>query len=275
MKIKKIFLILTTVLLLSVFANITANAYLSANISQDKNVSVEPSGYRQDAPKDKAFNDLNGENIKLTYSLTEYITSNEYTDVYLDKNENWYKYDENGNFIGFLSFTDNSSKTDKTKMSITKDEAKEIAIQTAKSMYGDIFDEFEYKEELYLDYKNSYLFTFTKNYGKNNFITGAIFHVEIAEDGAVTTCGTSNLWDYEDFDASIISEITENEISEFVNKRVNETYDCIRHDMTDVYLVKQNGKYVIKALVDVTMGDKLDDGSVQEYTILKDFYYAI
>lgn len=208
-------------------------------------------------------------NYKETVNYAEDLSA----DVYIDSNGNEYSYDMQGNFDGFCadisvaSFIADSIK----QVTLTDEQASQIAKKYAVSLLGDELNDFETKNVSYDQYGNIYKVTLVKKFGEGNFIIGPWCFVDILPDGSLLSCTSSRLHLFDDFDFTKLDGITASSIEEFINKQVYSKYSQnVTYETDNISLIKKGEKFYIYVIVNFNPSSELPPEKTGE-----EYYYEL
>ncbi len=204
-------------------------------------------------PYQKIIDSLNiaKNGTELTYKETVVYSETAKIDVYVDKNQNEYKYTPSGELI---TYNANAEAVDTVAGTVDKDNitieyVKALAPKYAEAIFGDDFNGFSMDKAEHIQSSNVYLVTFTKKYGKDEFIKGEHCYVQILPNGALQMCNISRGVDYDSFDTKRLEGITEDTIKEFINEQVKAEKDVVDYEIYGIFLENVDGDFCLKASV--------------------------
>ncbi len=277
MKNKKLIIIFSVILLVSVVGIILAFAAINSNKTNLKIVLTE-----QTAPKTKSFAFKNKTATELTLNEIAPETAGEARFRYTDSTGNKYWFDKYNNLKLFSSNDARLQKKAVILASENKILTEQQAITAAKNFvkenWGEAFEEFSVVSSDYFENDGCYHFIFAKKYGKDGFIKGGQCIVKINVNGEIETYSPPNTEEFTNFDASSVENLTFSQISDYVVPIIKETYsdDLVSYQIQDIYLVKRNGKYVLNIHAGVEIyDDTLPDGNIVTINIGTEYYYEI
>ncbi len=219
----------------------------------------------------KIINSLNvaKNGTKLKYKETVVYSETSNIDVYIDENQNEYRYNLNGELV---TFNANAMAVDTVTGTIDKDaiiidDIKALAPKYAVAIFGDDFNGYTMDNAEYYQSIGCYNVTFTKKYGEGNFIKGEHCFVQILPNGALRKCNISRDVDYDSFDAKRLEGITEKDITDFVKSQVEAKEKIASHEIYGIYLKYENNDFYIQASVSLTYNYGICD--------MKDYFYEL
>ncbi len=283
MKNKKLIIVLSVILIVSVVGNILAYAAIDLNKTSPEIVLTE-----QTAPKTKSFAFKNKTATNLSFKETIHnIIGNDHFS-YTDSIGNEYRFDEYNNLRFYLNNDQqlrqevvsliNSSSYSPEKKILTQEQALTAAKNFVKENWGEAFEEFSVVSSDYFESDGYYYFRFAKKYGKDSFIIGEQCIISIYANGEIKSYSFPNVVPFTDFDASSIENLTFSQISDYVVSIIKENHgdDLVSYQIDDVYLVKRNGKYVLNIQAGIEIcTDTLPDGNIVTIAIATEYYYEI
>lgn len=263
---RKITWILVVVLVVSLVGSFSAYAALQ-NMPTDAEILKNP--VRKDATLHKTLALGDQSKLKLTYAQTHFYTATEYQDCYIDENNTEYRFNENGKFVGHSIPIEYLELETDPSVAISSEEACKIADQALEDIVGMKAEEFDSKE-LFEQQFNYYYFVYDKKYGQGGWITGEGCGITVRQDRTVSFTTFSDLYDFKNFDFEKLNQVSKEEIdAEFVSQAkavyASGYRDC---EMKSYQLVKENGRYFIKATGSVTIYD-------EQLKTLMEYKYAL
>lgn len=225
-------------------------------------------------------NKVGGESIapigtEIKYKNTVTFFGKKSYDVYLDKNENEYRYNKSGKLTEF-KLNAETSDVNKANASdlLTEQEAVERAREYAYLLYGDIFDEHELEWSHFSKEQHEYSFGFIK---KLKFVNVSYCFVDICTNGLLFSSDFSSYNKYDDFDESLLDDITEQDIENFVQEQIEHQYSskCKGYEIKSMGLQKVNNKYYIDIITNVDIDYGNDVLGEDIYSIGQEYYYAL
>lgn len=225
-------------------------------------------------------NKAGGESIapigtEIKYKNTVTFFGKKSYDVYLDKNENEYRYNKLGKLTEF-KLNAETSDVNKTNASdlLTEQEAVERAREYAYLLYGDIFDGHELEWSHFSKEQHEYSFGFIK---KHKFVNVSYCFVDICTNGLLFSSDFSSYNKYDDFDESLLDDITEQDIENFVQEQIEHQYSskCKGYEIKSMGLQKVNNKYYIDIITNVDIDYGNDVLGEDIYSMGQEYYYAL
>ncbi len=193
---------------------------------------------------------------ELTYKETANYSEEIKLDIYVDSNQNEYKYNSDGDIIGFSA---NAMAVDTItgtvdKGTLTLDDAKALAPKYARAFFGDKMNGFEIYSAKYNDSLGVYSVDFTKLFGEGGFIRGPYCFVDILPNGALKSCMLSRYDIYSDFDFDRLNGITQKTVTDFVDSKIK---SGATYEINYISLVKEQNseEFYIEIGVAVTDAD--------------------
>ena len=264
---KKTIIILSCILIFSIAINITVYALVSADALKFENAIISDAvtkykdvwKTREEAVKNKEYSVHGAKKVQLKYRETLNLTESEYLDVYTDDMGYEYQFDNDNNMIGFYNKSQEDWNESKAIVQrdlpskITKEQAKELALDYVYEIYSDDLTGFEFESIQNYDSAYSYSVTLTKNYGKDGFIIGAYCYVDVYFNGALNSCVIPDLYKKADFDEKLVEGITEQNVKDYAEIELKAKYgeNLKNYEIANIYLDSFNGKYVLSIMVDV------------------------
>lgn len=250
---KKIFVILSLMLALSVAGGITAFAVYDTETLEAMSEEVVFSQYesRNGVELSKKLTVASGEKtIPLTYSKTEIVSEGVYSDIYLDAKNNEYRYNAKGDFTAFTNF-DFGDMEYLTMPKLDDEKVADIAWKYAVEIYGDAVEGMTLDNIIPGD--GLKMVKFAKKLGKDSAITGPVCYVDVRNDGEIFSCSYSDISDYTAFDESLFEDITEAELVKYASDRIVKEYgdDVVKYSVGKISVRYNNGKYQFRILYEV------------------------
>ena len=266
---KKTVIFLIAILLISIMGGITVNYVLDKNKLYKQPETIEETAeYKENSVKIKDVKAPDGKQTKITYSETSQ-NSIHTLDVYIDEKGNEYRFSQSGDKIGYFNLHTAASEN----VLESENELSKIAVEYAENYFGDQLYGFELIEFVAGSYNGdlaeTYIATLAKKYGENGFIRGEVCYVTIASDGVVINCLMPNWERLSSFDPDTVKDITYNDISEYVDEIIKNTYDTElnSYQIDLISVTKANDKFVL--VIYVNAENKNNISMIEEY------YYEI
>lgn len=181
---------------------------------------------KEQLPATKEF-EIDGKKINLTFKEKTYVTKlASYRYEYVDSEDILYYFHENDGFIGINNLNDPNKKY---STSITEQEALEIAKTYAQKLFPEEFDRYT----LWINNKFEsysvphYSFAFSKRYGADNSLHGETCIIEVYENGTVKCCDIDGLYSFMEFDPSLVSAVTKEDVDKVIMDSLSKKYDNI------------------------------------------------
>ncbi len=178
---------------------------------------------------------------------------------------------KNGELVEY-GFNKDEPFSDVYKVIITKEESKQIAIDFARQMFGEQFDDYSLDGEVSeigpSGPTEKYSMIFSKKYGKDGKLKGESCYVEIDIHGRVLQCSIRELYEFKKHDMSFFDDISQADIEKKV-------LAGITHIPGSVYTVENaniqfiGGKTIISAMVLETAKDGCSAGFSRYYEVTK------
>ncbi len=268
MKQRKIVIILSAVLALSLILSVTTFAmFPMSDVSSAVPIEVKEIYKRADALKTKTVILPSKEQRVVTYKQTEQITRNTYTDIYASENEEYW-INQEGKLTAYIA---NDSFLKTKNAAITEEQAKKIADAHIAEFYGElngyVFDFCKYYEA-----KEAYNVRYSLKVGDTDFIYADICSVTVNKDGKIMYSRAPVDGIINSFDHSLVKGVTEKSIEIYVAKHIYSIYD---ESEVDSYRVENNtwlrkndaGKYHLALSVVV----RKTDGT----TMMQEYIYEL
>ena len=267
---------LTAILALSLIANVTVFAEAEKKTEQNKEeiAKVDVFVERKEA-KEKTkyiFSDKKKTEKDLTYSKTRNLSQEKAVDIYVDEKQDEYRFDEEGNMIGYFNHTpeQNENLVEETEPTV-EEEQNEVAAFTPVLTEEEkvVADKaWEVLQELYGDCVAGYtlyrvslshenqtivrdLVTFSKQIGKNGFVTCATASVCLDDSFTVIYSNLRAEKERLEFDESRLDGLSYESMEEWVTPLVEAACgdQYASFDMRGISLVYENGKYALEVTV--------------------------
>lgn len=225
-------------------------------------------------------NTAGGESIATTgteikYKNTVTFFGEKSYDVYLDNNENEYRYNVSGKLTEF-KLNAETSDVNKANASdlLTEQEAVERAKEYAHLLYGNEFEGYELEWTHLSSELHQYTFGFTKKY---KFVNSSYCFIDLCTNGLLLSSDFSSYNKYNDFDESLLDGITEQDIEGFVREQIELQYSskCKGFEIKTIGLQKFNNKYYIDIVTDINIDYGNNMGEEDIYSVGQDYYYAL
>lgn len=170
---------------------------------------------------------------------------------YEDANGNVYYYDEKGCLTGFFGNGEYSTVAMSAQLidALSQDEIIKIARKFIYDVMGDRVNNYQLDNIVYREETNSYHIIFCEYY---KFAKGESCDISVLKNGVVTSWHTYRMHDYDDFDISLMDNITEQQILDYVDEYVKDNYGEKEYECDGIGVYKnKNGGYCISASVKV------------------------
>lgn len=155
---------------------------------------------------------------------------------------------------------------------LTDKQAIDLALDYSKALFGENSNGYEVSEVKYIESRNNYLVTLIKKFGEKNFINGPYIFVYLLPNGNLSSCSSSRLYSYENFNFEKLNNITKNQIEKLTAENITLIYnEKINYNISSISLVEKNNNYYIYVIVNITKTDE-ELGEIYES---KEFYYEL
>ena len=253
---KKLFIILSLILVLSFVVCITTFAVVSASVSkiESEDEFFTRCETRSGIALTKNIN-LDGNNTALKYAKTEFLSdSKSFNDIYIDSNKSEYRYNENGDFVAFTNFSFGNFDYLNMK-SIDDVKAEELAFKFASSMYGETFVDMTVEE--ITDGEGLKTVKFSQKPSADSLITGAVCYVDVRNDGEIFSTSFSNVSSKSDMDTILNGEVPEKELIEYAENRIAEDFggDIVSYKINKINIIEKDSSYFYRILFVVEYTD--------------------
>ena len=256
---KKAIIILALVLVISIISNITV--IMSANAQDNKFESATSSintvvkDPTENIKTTRVITTENGEK-SVTYKSTFYNSVDDYIHEYCDDLGDRYNLNDSGNVVEFYSSYNNKKVIEENLengilSSKTEEEIKGIALKKLKTELPDSFDDYAMTVCEFDDYNDSYMIRFTKSYGKDGFIVGEEFGLQVHISGRIFSWAKINVDQLADFDSSRLDGVTRSKVEAYGCNQVSAKYNINidKLEATAFQLVKINEYYAIRVYI--------------------------
>ena len=258
-----------TVIALSLLITLIISVCVFAGINNKKSVP-EDDRFQTNADADKtktlklfekADNSDKTNSVRLAKngSKLKYKTTLNYDgvlshDIYVDTNNNEYYYDSLGNLNGFTASQEAVDTITASGRNSAIDEKRAISLAQKYSamLFGDVTNSFELKSSYYNQSNSTYNITFVKKIGKYGIINSAWCACNILPNGEMSFCSLSRAHDFDEFDESLLDNITDTVLKDFVSGQIA---DGVSFEITAASLVKDADTYRIDVDVTETHGE--------------------
>lgn len=201
-------------------------------------------------PTKKTF-ELNGQKLELEFTEKQAVFSTWYKYEYSDKEGVLYYFYEDDGFLGLFN---PNTPAYTVPISVTQQQALEIAQEYAKKLFPNDFDKYVLiDEEIHNSQNPTYSFMFSKKYGKNNCLNGEICSVDVYKTGEIKECKIQQLYVFKSFDKSLVENITKDDIDklalQLISKKYTDTADWTVTE-SSASLQYRDGNWVISLTVE-------------------------
>lgn len=252
-------LIIALIISVCVFAGINSikpvpeDGHFQTNADADKTKTLKL--FEKDDNSDKPNSVRLAKNgSKLKYKTTLNYDGVLSHDIYVDTNNNEYYYDSLGNLNGFTASQEAvDTITASTRNSaIDEKQAITLAQKYSAMLFGDTTNSFEFKSSYYNQSNSTYNITFVKKIGKYGIINSVWCACNILPNGEASFCSLSRAHDFDEFDESLLDNITDTVLKDFVSGQIA---DGVSFEITAASLVKDADTYRIDVDVTETHGE--------------------
>ncbi|MBQ8892925.1 MAG: hypothetical protein IJ043_00770 [Clostridia bacterium] len=193
-------------------------------------------------------------------------------DVYLDENQNEYRFNKNGTLTGYFK----TQYMDEIKGADSLSELK--AIQIAKShaleLYGSILNDLPLDSCRYDESLAIYYILFSQKIGADDFITGAFCEIAVYTDGSIAYSNLINTEEFRDFDPACLSNVTLPVIDKYTYLQLNSIFpgnQMADYHIQQISLYKENDCYFLQIGIEVILSEQND----QTHTVGQVIYYEL
>ena len=274
---QKTIIVLIVILLISIAGNIFVYAAIDHNDRITPAVLTE-----QNKPLATTFSFKNEKAINITFKeIIENGVDNDLF-VYSGSNSNEYWFNKYSNLVAFYNNDENIQDTAislayKNKDVITKEQVVEAAKSFITNKLGENITGFTVKSCNYSQSDGYYSIELHKTYGKDGFISGEGCLVKVYASGKIKFYSFPDVIQFTDFDKAKISDITSEHLNKYVESIMIETYgeSLSSFEISEVYLVKKNGEYVLSVLSAAHVEESISDDQSVTMTYAHEYFYEI
>ena len=262
---KKTFIISTAIILVII---LMVSVFVLLNPKEESHIDDDtgPSSATTQTPvetepvlaESKLFTTSNGKNIDLTLKDSQSLIA-EGLSEYVDADGSTYVFDEYGNLARvYLNHTNDVS--DGNSEYVNAGDAQMIAVDFAKDMIGEKFDRFKRLRSYTDEDLSMHQFVIRMPLGKDGFIDGPTCTINVRFDGKVDSMETSHSELLNVVDASVLDNITSDELWSHALKVIEEscttTSEFTSMEPLYHYIENVDGKFVI--ITEVKLMSKVD-----------------
>lgn len=220
------------------------------------------------------LNDVNKNNgmlidgTLLTYKETVSYSSDNCYEIYIDENQNEYRYDTNRE-LRAIDINDMYSDTQGTYDSydyiISEETASSLVKKYALIVFGERINDFELESIKYVQSPDRYIAILNKKYGEDGFVNGESCAVEVLPNGGLRSCYVTERYDNIE---SVLKNVKKQEVYDYVEQKLKASGGAVEdYEIYAVNFKKEKDRYLLGMTVFVTRENGLETNETYYYSL--------